>query len=80
MVPGEAPSGPGSEDAGLLELSLLESVQEKQVPVGSLLCFGWEASSPLFHTVHGVLKARMQKWFATAFSSGSVNCGVGENS
>ena len=23
-----------------------------------------------FHTVHGVLKARMLKWFATAFSSG----------
>ena len=23
-----------------------------------------------FHTVHGILKARMLKWFATAFSSG----------
>ena len=31
--------GRGSEDAGLPELSLPEYVQEKRIPVGSLLCF-----------------------------------------
>ena len=45
-----------------------------------------------FHTVHGVLKARILKWFVIPFSSGPrfvkslhilselLNCGVGENS
>ena len=41
-----------------------------------------------FHTVHGVLKAKILKWFVIPFSSGPhfvrelmlLNCGVGEDS
>ena len=52
---------------------------------GGCICFGSVSSfflqlflhwspvaywAPTFHTVHGVLKARILKWFATPFSSG----------
>ena len=48
----------------------------------SLFCYSVTQSCPtlcdhiflLFHTVHGVLKARMLKWFAIPFSGKKVVC------
>ena len=62
--------------SGAISLLFPSRVLDTYWPAGTVLIFQFHIFLPFFHTVDGVLKARILKWFVILFSSGPcfVSC------